>query len=61
VKSVSVSISSKSAASGSSCWEKPSKVISVAFGYDNAAATVTQPMAFFMDDFAVDDKRVGCP
>jgi len=54
------SIGARSTATGDNCWQKREKVFSVAFGFEIAAGNLDVPLTFYMDDIALDTKRIGC-
>jgi hypothetical protein len=54
------SMGARSTVSGDNCWQKRDKVVSVEFGFEIAAGNLDQPLTFFMDDIALDEKRIGC-
>ncbi|MDX2023371.1 MAG: hypothetical protein SF187_24260 [Deltaproteobacteria bacterium] len=54
------SMGMRGAVAGDACWQKYERVLTAAFGFQIAAATVDKDFTFYMDDIAVDSKRIGC-
>ncbi len=54
------SIGARATVSGDNCWQKRDKVANMSFGFEIAAGVLDEPFSFYMDDIALDTKRIGC-